>query len=140
MTKPYETTHAECLRGDWLVHLKNCPKCGVLGCQTCVAMYRKEIVHLRETQGIREARQDQPGSPEQQAREMLDRLEVDGALDMSTGDVVEVANLIAFKAYAIKMLELLRGEHEKARYEGDGDPGCNGNCRRCLIDQVLKEA
>jgi hypothetical protein len=34
-------------------------------------------------------------TPEQQAREMLDRMGVDGALEMSAGDVGEVAQVIA---------------------------------------------
>jgi hypothetical protein len=38
---------------------------------------------------------DQPITPEQEARDILDRMGVDGAQSMTTGDVVELANLIA---------------------------------------------
>lgn len=40
----------------------------------------------------------------------------------------------------IKMAENLayRLKHEKARYEGDGDPGCNGHCLRCEADKLVK--
>lgn len=31
-----------------------------------------------------------------------------------------------------------RLKHEKARYEGDGDPGCNGHCLRCEADKLVK--
>ncbi len=28
--------------------------------------------------------------------------------------------------------------HQKARYEGDGDPGCSGSCPRCDLDEAIK--
>ena len=36
-------------------------------------------------------------TPEQQARDMLERMGVDGAQQMTAGDVAELANLIAYR-------------------------------------------
>lgn len=48
MSERYVTTEEECRQGDWLKAMKNCPMCGLLGCMTCVKMYRTELQQLRE--------------------------------------------------------------------------------------------
>ena len=54
-------------------------------------------------------------SPEQKARELLDRMGIEGALDMTAGDVGELANLIAERdhlhtAAAQALAALIRAE------------------------------
>lgn len=39
---------------------------------------------------------------------------------------------------ARKALEGLRLAHHKARYEGDGDPGCYNNCGACALAEALE--
>lgn len=42
----------------------------------------------------------------------------------------------------IETLKKVRYEvkHVSARYEGDGDPGCEGRCPACLVEAAQKEA
>jgi len=42
---------------------------------------------------------------EQQARDMLERMGVEDAQSFSTGDLVELANLIAERDYLLKMVD-----------------------------------
>ena len=44
-------------------------------------------------------------TPEQQAREMLDRMDVEGALEMTAGDVGELAQVIAERSACKMKLE-----------------------------------
>jgi hypothetical protein len=46
---------------------------------------------------------DRSVTPEQRARELLDRMDVPGALDMTAGDVVELANLIAERDHLMRL-------------------------------------
>lgn len=53
-------------------------------------------------------------SIEQQARDLLDRMEVDGAQNFSSGELVELANLISEHHEDVRIIQALRRQRDEA--------------------------
>lgn len=66
---------------------------------------------------------DRSVTPEQRARELLDRMDVHGALDMTAGDVVELANLIAERDRLMRLRDAADADEDMADHPPPGLAG-----------------